>query len=115
MGRRGYCSIANGGCAAPAGHQCGLGGPHTVAEPQRPVKTCAECGDDVCGNEACSRLVHGKRICAWCEEGAPKAKSARKPYTRPRLTNYGPVARRSLGGSGTMQEGMTMALMMRFP
>ncbi len=34
-----------------------------------------------------------------------KSQSARKPYSKPRLTVYGPVGRLSLGGSGRAREG----------
>ncbi|NUN51567.1 MAG: hypothetical protein HUU06_02110 [Planctomycetaceae bacterium] len=39
---------------------------------------------------------------------------ARRPYGPPRLLEFGPVARRTLGGSGTMMENAMMQTM-RFP
>lgn len=38
-----------------------------------------------------------------------------RTYISSRLIGFGPVCRRTLGGAGTMMEGMAMISMNRFP
>ena len=69
------CCVANDGCKQPAGWRCGgLGG--GIAEntgPFRKLANCYVCGETVCTNKNCSKLVRhdGKmkvRICDNCRE-----------------------------------------------
>ena len=75
MSGLGHCSIANGGCKAPAGRQVGSAGGPRCDEPVARVARCGFCGDDVCTGPACSSLVCVKkgdvrplRACANCAD-----------------------------------------------
>ena len=63
MGRRGYCSVADQGCKAPAGVRAGSGVARMSPGPLRQSE-CSECGQDVC--TVCSTKEKGVVVCDHC-------------------------------------------------
>jgi hypothetical protein len=60
------CSVANGGCEAPAGYLVG----GDIAEGDGEAENeCSECGEPVCGSEDCATFRgDGRVVCYYCSE-----------------------------------------------